>query len=962
MLRRLAPFSVTLWIVALVALLKYFLFAVMHIDSPVLLFFSAIALAAWYGGLVQGLFAIVLSLCFILLYLYDLSRLSFTLDDWSIRLVLLTVDGLVISLVCAKMHREAAKALQASREKQVANHRLEKIFASDMIGLVFSNFDGRMLDANDYFINLMQISRSELKAGALSWQMFTPPEHLERSLQALKEVRATGGAKPFEKEYLRRDGSRIICSVAVSVVDEHTVVAYILDITTSKRAQLARLSESQIFLDSVVENIPNMIFVKDAKDLRFVRFNKAGEQLLGLDSDQLLGRNDYDFFPREQADAFVLADRAVIEGGQVVDIPEEPIATPQGQRLLHTKKIPVFDSEGRAQYLLGISEDITEKKKNEGQKIKLLQSEVARAEAEKTVQRLGFLTEAGTALSRSLDIQVMLNSFARTLLREMASTCVIDLLDDKGLSFERLAVTRLAMDPTVATAPLATAPAGPTEPVVRSQIIADFLKYQIPLDRHEGVALSLRSGRVQLYHHLSDEVVNRALLSDATLTAAIRAHGARSLLIVPILYHTKVLGAISLLAPGPDRVYDDLDLSVAQELAKRAAFAIENASLYSRAAEANRTKSAFLANISHEIRTPLGAMIGFAELSLEEKDLSPQQQEYIQKIAKNGQQLLRIVNDVLDISKVESDRILVEKVDFSLTKLLEDVTSLLQIQAESKGLRLSLSKAPDLPTRICTDPLRLRQILINMIGNAIKFTEKGGVEVKAEYCETPHGQLCFLIQDTGMGIDAEQADRLFEPFVQVDESMARKFGGTGLGLFLSRKLARLLGGDVELESSQLGQGSTFRISIEAAPAQKDVSEINAEATENLLKTLPRQNRLRGRILVVEDSPDNQTLIQAFLQNENVDIEVANNGREGVELAQTTPYDLILMDIQMPVMDGFEAIHHLRQQGYRGHVVALTAHGMKGDRERCLGQGFDDYLCKPISRQALAECVSKNLEL
>lgn len=947
--RRSMPTLITILAVAAILVLKVVLLELLQFDSPILLFFSAIAFSAWYGGQRQGFLATGLSVGFIILYLMNYREIEVHL--WAVRLLMLSLDGIVISLVCGKMHRASARAQSLGREAQLNSERFHKIFTSDMIGIVISDTEGNIEEANDYFLKLVGYTQADLQAKRLSWKMLTTPDTLDASLKALREVLESGTAQPFEKEYLRSDGRRVICSVAATRVNESQMVGFILDLTESKRVQTAQLSESQIFLDSVVENIPNMIFVKDANNLRFVRFNKAGEELLGLDSDNLLGRNDFDLFPPEQAEHFTKADREVLRGHATVDIPEEPISTPQGIRILHTKKIPVYDQDGEAQYLLGISEDITEKKKAEKQKIELLQSELALTEAEKTAQRLAFLTEASAALNRSLDIHAMLNTFARVMIREMASTCVIDILSEDGESFDRLAVTRGSRSGT--------------NEAIDSHVVADFqrLPFDLPAEDRArtngeiGPRPTLRHGRVQLHPELEEGAICQALTPCPEQGAALNRAGAKSLLVVPILYGTRILGAITLIAPDADRVFDELDISLSQDLAKRAAFAIENANLFSRANEASRAKSAFLANISHEIRTPLGAMIGFAELSLEEGSLNPAQSEHIQKIVKNGQQLLRIVNDVLDISKVESDHLQVDRVDFSLPRLLDEVISLLRNQAESKGLRLSLEKSANLPESVSTDPLRLRQILINMIGNAIKFTERGSVQVLASVSARSSGDaatLVFRILDTGLGIDDTQARRLFEPFVQADESMARKFGGTGLGLHLSRKLARLLGGDVELESSRPDAGSTFRVTIDVQlPLVSPPKDAPAPAAGAHAK-------LRGRLLVVEDSVDNQILIQAFLAGEDLQIDLAENGREGLEKALATAYDLILMDIQMPVMDGFEAIKQLRAHGHFGQVVALTAHGMKGDRERCLEQGFNDYLSKPISRQSLVECVKANL--
>lgn len=953
---RLLPFLVTFALIAAVGAFKVFLNHTIAIESPILLFFGAISFAAWFGGFKQGLFAIMLSLLFMNIYLNS----SLTTDEpvtWLIRQGLFVADSIVIAWVCSRMRRETLRSERAQTALRMNAQRLERIFSSDMVGIAFSTPEGLITDANDYFLNTLGASRKELYAGELTWQKHTPEEFRAISEEAVDKVLRTGHCETFEKEYVRPDGTRVICLVSSRRVDENTLVAFVQDITKAKKTQVARLTQSQTFLDSVIENIPNMIFVKDAKDLRFVRFNKAGERMIGHLRENLIGRNDYDLFPKEQADAFTLADRDVLSAGQAIDIPEEPLSTPTGERLLHTKKIPVMGPDGQPQYLLGISEDITEKRRTELQRIELLHSEFARLEAEKSASRLKFLADASVALNQSLDVRMMMQGFANVVVRELAGACIIDLPDDKRLEFERLVIAR-------------------DERNHQGRIIADFVKCPILNDEQEGPSACLRTGQARIYRDKSSEILHNLIKGCPLVLDEIQRLGTHSMICIPLTYHGRPLGVMTLLSPSAEHQYDELDLSVAQDLARRAALALENAFLYNRAFEASRTKSAFLANISHEIRTPLGAMIGFAELSLEDQNLAEKQREFISKIAKNGQQLLRIVNDVLDLSKVESDRLQIEKVKFNLPRLLEEIVSLLSIQADVKGLKLSLKKSEDLPQEILTDPLRLRQILINIIGNAIKFTGSGEVCVRTQYQADGgnnfknRGRLSLWIQDTGVGIEPEQAKRLFEPFVQIDETMARRFGGTGLGLFLSRKLARLLNGDVILESSDPRKGSCFRVSIDIETADEAPTPFSSSDSINTLDTengpaskisSPQSSKLHGKLLVVEDSIDNQILIQAFLDQSGLDIEMAENGRIGVEKALAQPHDLVLMDIQMPEMDGFEAIRLLRQKNYKGRVVALTAHGMKGDRERCLKEGFDDFLVKPISRQSLSECVMRNLE-
>ncbi len=432
-------------------------------------------------------------------------------------------------------------------------------------------------------------------------------------------------------------------------------------------------------------------------------------------------------------------------------------------------------------------------------------------------------------------------------------------------------------------------------------------------------------------------------------------------MMVPLGYHGKVFGALSFIACETAQKYDDFDLSIAQDLAKRASLAIENARLYTKASEASRAKSAFLANISHEIRTPLGAMLGFAELVLDEKNLNAQQEAYIATIARNGRQLLRLVDEILDLSKVESDRIQIEQLSFSLPALLNEVGALLKVKTDEKGLGLTVEGVNFLPERVKTDPLRLRQILFNVIGNAIKFTEKGSILVsarfKSEGNSSHKGALEIMVSDTGIGMSEESMGNIFQPFVQADGTMTRKYGGTGLGLFLSRKLARLLGGDVILRRSALNQGSEFQINIAVDRDSAKLSRSEAKPKLTSVKAA-HSGGPQIKVLLVDDSPDNRSLISAFLSKPGIEVDLAENGVTGVDKALHNQYDVVLMDIQMPEMDGFEAVRVLNQKGYRVPVVALTAHAMKGDRERCLRAGFNDYLCKPVNRQSLMDMLHR----
>lgn len=371
---------------------------------------------------------------------------------------------------------------------------------------------------------------------------------------------------------------------------------------------------------------------------------------------------------------------------------------------------------------------------------------------------------------------------------------------------------------------------------------------------------------------------------------------------------------------------------------------------------ANATKSTFLANMSHEIRTPLGIILGFAELMTSSDLSSGDRAHSLEVIKRNGELLSNVIEDILDISKVEAGKLEIELIAVSYSNIMKEIESLLRLKASEKGIQFVIISDPIIPNTIQTDPLRLRQILINIIGNAIKFTHSGSVIVKVSLNSSM--KLSFMVTDSGKGITAAQAQKLFTPFTQADASTTRKYGGTGLGLVLAKNLANALGGDVVLVQSTPEFGSTFEVTIDSgrenSTLASEFDSLNAAPTAS--NSLQKYNNLR--ILVVDDSPDNQIIVSRLLSKVGADVETANNGEEGVAKALAGNFALVLMDLQMPVLDGHGAVKELRRQGYLGPIVALTAHAMKEERRRCLEGGFNDHLSKPVNYDLLLQTVTR----
>jgi signal transduction histidine kinase/CheY-like chemotaxis protein len=386
-------------------------------------------------------------------------------------------------------------------------------------------------------------------------------------------------------------------------------------------------------------------------------------------------------------------------------------------------------------------------------------------------------------------------------------------------------------------------------------------------------------------------------------------------------------------------------------------------------AAANSAKTAFLANMSHEVRTPMTAILGYADALAERGLAEAERPAIVETIRRNGRSLLAILDDVLDISKIESGHMDVERVPCSLVQQVEDTLSLLRGRAREKGIALSVDYRFPLPAEIQSDAGRVRQILMNLVYNAIKFTESGGVRVTvwSSGVESLEPRVHVEVADDGIGIAPESLERLFQPFVQADSSMTRRFGGTGLGLAISRRLAQLLGGDIEVQSAP-GAGSRFHLRLDPGPlaAARQLYALDANAGSGDAAQRPIDSSLRGRVLLAEDTKDVQVLLRHILTRAGLEVEIAENGREALAKALEAraadePFDIILMDMQMPELDGYEATRALRAADYAPPIIALTAHAMSGEREKCLAAGCDDYANKPIDRATLLAVVRRWLE-
>jgi PAS domain S-box-containing protein len=379
---------------------------------------------------------------------------------------------------------------------------------------------------------------------------------------------------------------------------------------------------------------------------------------------------------------------------------------------------------------------------------------------------------------------------------------------------------------------------------------------------------------------------------------------------------------------------------------------------------ANRSKSEFLANMSHEIRTPMSAILGFADMLLHNHQEETGRVECVQIIQRNALHLLELINEILDLSKIEALQMKVDRVACDIPALFSELIALMRPRALEKGLGFGVTFEGPIPRLIQTDPMRLRQILVNLLGNAVKFTNTGKIEIRVSDDGAGSGLTALRIDvlDSGIGMTPQQVARLFRPFTQGDESITRKFGGTGLGLTISRRLAELLNGDINV-ISEIGIGSTFTLKIDGGLSVgveilQDLTEATLPAQAG--RTVHHNIIISGRILLVEDGQDNQRLLRMQLRDAGAVVFSAADGQIAIDLAMTQPFDLILMDMQMPIMGGYAATVELRRRGLKIPIIALTAYAMAEDRDKCLASGCDDYLSKPVNEETLLKTIKEHL--
>ena len=864
-----------------------------------------------------------------------LDRDADKLDALALEEIRTIVHDLRVHQIELELQNEELRRLYHQVEE--SKERYSRLFNNAPVGYLTLNHSGLILRSNLTFLKMVG---ADSEAEALypdnrPLTDFIAPEDRDEFRARYRAFFKKPQGKAMEISMARPDGSGFIARLegrieetAATITNdeaEPVMLLVVTDITRQRESEQDSERQAQL-LESLLSAIPNPVYYKNLEG-KCLGCNQAFEELVGQSRKRIVGEKEADLWPKVYQADYARQDLALLKR-PAAQRQEYEIPDPSGRpRSFIVFKSPFYNENRQVAGLVGVFLEITDRK-----------------EAEETLREESALNAAMAGMAQTLLSGACIEETSFPILK------ISQDLTGSPYGF----VGYIERETGVLICPTLTREIWPDCKIPdKSAVFEEFkglwgwvLKNGSPLMTNQA-GLDPHSTGVPAGHI----PINRFLSA-------------------PVMIGPKVVGIIAVC--NADRDYGQADLSLVVRLAALFGLAIQRMRAEEdlrwakeEAEAANAAKNNFLATMSHEIRTPMNAILGFTDMTLD-SGLSAQQKENLDIVSSAARHLMNLLNDILDLSKIETGHIKVDCEEFDLTDALDEAAAALSLRAIKKGISFSHHLAPDLPRRVIGDRHRLYQVLFNLITNAIKFTQKGGVVLTARAEEAPGPNQIkarFMVEDSGIGVPPDKLTAIFEPFTQVDSSTTRQYGGTGLGLAISRRLVEAMGGEIWVDS-RLGLGSRFHFTV-LFSAVAPPKEVASSRPEDLTPRgpAPQNDPETLRILLVEDNLINQKLAVAYLTNKNYRVLVADNGHQAVEKFQREKVDLIIMDVEMPGMNGLDTTKAIRElealTARHTPIIAMTAHAMKGDRERFLEAGMDDYLSKPVDVELLHQVILRH---